>query len=367
MLDRLVKERELEFPITRSRIFMAHAAFSPLPARVAAAVCDLATALAERGQGSFLEDPIERGAREAAGRMLAVPASDIAFVLNTSTGVSLVASAVDWRPGDNVVVAAGDFPSASDPWRRHGIEVREADVWSGPFLDLVDDRTRAVCVSTVNFASGQAVRGLEDLRERGVLVVVDAIQTLGTQPFDASPYDVVVADGHKWLLAPKGCALMYVSPRAAEQLVPPVVGWRNMTTERPYGPGLDLVAGAGRFEAGSPNVLGIAGMGEALRMFGEVGLDAIEERLAELRSALVTILLKHGLADDAWAPATPLISLPLAQERAESLYRHLEAARISTSVRHDVTGQCYLRFSPHFYNTLDDLARLEEEIGAWSP
>jgi cysteine desulfurase / selenocysteine lyase len=371
MIDRLIADRATEFPITRTRTFLAHAAFCPLPARVAAAVADAATQLSLHGQASFVEDAIENGSRASAGRMLGCAPADVAYVANTSTGMSLVSSGFRLRPGDNIVLSAGDFPAVSNPWtyaaKQQGATVRTVDAWAGELLDAVDDDTRAVVVSTVHYATGRLLPDLRStariLRERGILVVIDAIQTLGTMPFDVEHLDVVVADGHKWLLAPKGAAIMYVSQSAAARIEPPILGWRNMTAERQYAPGLDFADGARRFEAGSLNILGMAGMDAAVSMFNEIGQAAVWARLRSLIADITDVLGEYGL--EIPPPETPLICVPMAVDDARSLIAVLESDQISVSLRHDADGSALVRIAPHFYNNDDDVARLAKAIATW--
>jgi selenocysteine lyase/cysteine desulfurase len=324
------------------------------------------------GQCGPVEDELERTARHRAARLLQCAPEQVAFVANTSTGISAVASAIPWRPGDNVVVAAGDFPAVTNAWTRlarYGSPtVRVVDAWDDPqaLLAQVDERTRAVALATVNFATGQPLPRLPELagqlRHRGVLVVVDAIQTLGTRPFAAAPYDVVVADGHKWLLAPKGCALMYVSPQACQVLEPLTVGWRNIVGPERYQPGTSLCEGARRFEAGSPNIVGLSGLAAALELLDRVGLDAVATRLTALRRLVARAL---DIAEPAHPDgAAPMVCLPVPGSDALRLHERLEH-RVSTSVRRDHRGRTYLRIAPHFYNTEDDIARLGAIYGKW--
>jgi selenocysteine lyase/cysteine desulfurase len=245
--------------------------------------------------------------------------------------------------------------------------VRTVDAWAGELLDAVDDNTRAVVVSTVHYATGRLLPDLREtarqLRERGILVVIDAIQTLGTAPFDVEHLDVVVADGHKWLLAPKGAAIMYVSKDAAARIEPPILGWRNMTSERQYSPGLDFATGARRFEAGSLNILGMAGMDAAVSMFNEIGQAAVWDRLRSLMSDITAVLGEYGL--EIPPPETPLICVPMPADDAQSLIAVLESEAISVSLRYDAHGGAVVRIAPHFYNNEDDVAHLAKAIAAW--
>jgi len=141
--------------------------------------------------------------------------ADIALVKNTSEGLSIVAYGIDWRPGDNVLGIAQEFPSNRMVWESlsdQGVAYRRLDLYasSRPEADLMalcDERTRLLALSSVQYARGLKL-DLERLgdfcRERDILFCVDAIQSLGVVPFDLQRIraDFVVADGHKWLLGP---------------------------------------------------------------------------------------------------------------------------------------------------------------------
>jgi selenocysteine lyase/cysteine desulfurase len=158
---------------------------------------------------------------------------------------------------------------------------------------------------------------------------------------------------------------LYVSPEAAARFNPPVVGWRNTITDLPLNAEVGLRAGAARFEAGSPNILGIAGLAAALRLLTDAGLPEVHDRLIVLGSAITCVLRRHQLVDPNWNPLSHLLSIPMAPEAARVLYTHLEDARISSSLRYDGKGRAYLRFAPHFYNDESDVERLDEALGNW--
>src|SRR6516164_2951996 len=177
-----------EFPVRRNLLYFNHAAVSPLPRRVADAMTAHVENARERGAADWRAwyAQIER-AREKAARLVHAATSEIAFVPNTSWGLNLVALGYPWAAGDNVVTTDLEFPSNAYPWRElggRGVECRVAKSRDGRIAAddvaaLVDARTRVVAVSWVAFHNG-FVFPLAELgafcRERGILLVVDAIQ-----------------------------------------------------------------------------------------------------------------------------------------------------------------------------------------------
>ncbi len=195
------EQRHEEFPITRSEVFLAHAAMSPLPRRVSSAIegyCRMGTTL---GQWEHLFGNLEAETRRYAALIMGCSEEEIAFVASTSMGLSLVAAGLPWQKGDNVVVADGDFPANIYPWlnlERRGVRVKFVPWRNGGVISLddikgqIDEHTRLVSLSSVNFVTGFKVDiGAigQYLREKGILFCVDAVQSLGTLPFDCRHVD----------------------------------------------------------------------------------------------------------------------------------------------------------------------------------
>src|SRR5215475_2263780 len=261
--------------------------------------------------------------------------------------------------------------------REFGVEVKIARehhcrLETEEILALIDDRTRVVALSFVEFASGfrndLAAIG-RHCRERDVLFVVDAIQGLGALALDveACAIDALSADAHKFLLGPEGVALFYVSRRAMERVKPTLVGWLSVKNpedylnyDQPYAPS------ARRFEAGALNTAGVAGLGAAIELFLQIGVENIESYLLGLGDYLCERLME-GLADHGYRVASSrrdgeksaIICLRHEKYSAQELYRLLDDHRIITTSR---LGR--LRISPHFYNTREEIDRLIEALPA---
>src|SRR3984893_17948156 len=176
-----------QFPITRRWAFFDHAAVAPLSAPAVRAITEWAQDMAENGDvnASRWEKRVEE-VRELASRMLGAAKEDIAFIKNTSEGIGIVAEGLPWKPGDNVITAAEEYPANIYPWmnlRDRGVELRRV-ASRGPRLEIdalrsaMNDRTRLVSLSMVEFPSGfhndlDAIGAL--CRERAIYLFVDAI------------------------------------------------------------------------------------------------------------------------------------------------------------------------------------------------
>ncbi len=366
--------RQREFPVAREKIFLAHAGVCPLPRRVAEAVARCATEGSTDDQEKFLARLL-LDTRELAAQLIGAHADEIAFVGPTSLALSYVASGLEFRRGDNVLIYFDDYPSNVYPWMAladRGVQVRfinarelgrlrPADV-----LGQVDEQTRLVALASCHFLAGWRIDvdaiG-EALHRRGILFCLDAIQTLGAFPTQVKHVDFLAADAHKWLLGPCAAGILYVRKALQEKLRPPIYGWHNVRCP-------DFVAqeeivfksDAKRYEAGSHNILGIVGLKAALELLMEVGVDEIGRELLRKRALLVPILQAKGYTVlQANAPVTnasgivtffkPELDMPALQQK-------LVEQNVVASLRADRAGQQYLRLSPHFYNTDAELERV---------
>ena len=358
-----------EFPITRACVYFDHAGVAPVSRRVGDAV---AAFIADARDFARLHYPAWEARAEAvramAARLVNAAAEEIAFVASTSDGLSAVATGLDWRPGDNVVAVDAEFPANVYPWwalRRLGVETRLAAPVDGrltvdAIAALIDDATRVVSVSAVDFATGQRrpLAAIAELcRRRDILFCVDAIQALGALRLDVERdgIDALAADGHKWLCAPEGCGMLYVSRRWLDRLVPQRIGWKSVVDSSRYLPyHFELKPDARKFECGSLNFLAIFALGAALDLVFDVGVDAIERRVLALTGRVRAALAEHGFAlvspNDVAERSG--ITTVRTSEAPEAAVRRLRAANVLASPR---AGG--VRLSPHFYCNDDDVER----------
>jgi selenocysteine lyase/cysteine desulfurase len=371
MFDLSPANLDREFPVRRNLVYFNHAAQAPLPRRVADAIEAQIENAELRGAtdwNRWIAD-VDK-AREKAAALLGAGRAEIAFSPSTSWGVNLVAQAYDWKVGDNVVGDDMEFPSNLYPWRllaKRGVEHRLARNRNGritidDIAAMVDSRTRIIAVSFVAFHTGY-VYPLEEIgsfcRERGILLVVDAIQGLGALPLDVSDFgiDVLVADPHKWLLGPEACAIFFVSENARDRLPSPFGGWWNLKKQGEYlDYSGDLQLSARRYEPGSLPIASILGLSAALDLLGEVGVEVIRDRILANNA-----LLKEGLVSRGWKIVSPeplssgiLAAVPPSNDPRQ-VARKLEEKNIIVAAREGA-----VRFSPHFYNDEQEVARVLE-------
>jgi cysteine desulfurase / selenocysteine lyase len=329
----------------------------------------------EHGDRKFEQwEQIVVAARESAARLVNAQSHQIAFVRNTSEALSFIANGVHWRAGDNIVSAAMEFPANVYPWARLrdiGVELRlhpGHDGWvdTEELLSLVDERTRIVAVSWVQFATGQRLnirRIGQFCRDRNILHVVDAVQGLGALQLNVEEdyVDAFAAGGQKFLLGPKGVALLYVSDQALQQISPTVVGWtavKNYTDYQIHD--LDFRDGALRYEGGTLNQVGICGLGQALDLFLAAGPEKIEEHLVLLSQYIKQKLKQRGyvvISSDKPEEHSAIITFESNSHSAEEICSHLASMNIIVSSR---VGK--IRVAPHFYNSKGDIDQMIEAL-----
>jgi selenocysteine lyase/cysteine desulfurase len=365
--------RQHEFPVTRDKIFLAHAGVCPLPHRVAEAVSECVQGATLGDQEAFVLHRLD-DARKLGARLLNCQPEEIALVGPTSLALSFVAAGLSFRKGDNVLIYHDDYPSNVYPWMalaERGVEVRLLNtrglgiIRPVDVMGQVDENTRLVALASCHFISGyridvQAIGKF--LRERGILFCLDAIQTLGAFPTTVEHVDFLAADAHKWLLGPCGAGLLYVRRELQEKLNPPVYGWHNVRCPNFVAQEQIIFRnGATKYEAGTHNLLGLVGLIAALELVLEIGVESIAAELLRKRARLVPALQAKGFtvlnADAKIENAGSIISFHKSGQDLAALHKKLTDAGIVVSLRGDRKGQNYIRLSPHFYNTDAELQR----------
>lgn len=368
-MDVLMDEetRRLEFPVTANWIFLDHARVSPLPKRVREALTAFAEDASDNGTANYEEwmRHAER-VRKSFARLINADPGEVAFVKNTSEGISIVAAGLDWRAGDNVVVPDIEFPANVYPWlnlKRLGVETRFVKAVAGrvPFDDLVaqvDGRTRLVSVSSVEFHSGfrnDLTRIGAFCKEKGVLFFVDAIQSLGALPLDVKRdhIDFLAADGHKWMLSVEGLGGFYISKEALDKVRPVLVGWDTVANADDFLTyDFTLRPDARRFEEGSFNIISIYGFGAAIDLLQEVGIEKIQARVLQLGDRIMQELRRRNFK--ILNSTTPEERSGIISFSGDFDAEALEATMLENRVKITQRGG-RVRLSPHFYNTENEV------------
>ncbi len=358
------------FPVTKKWIYLNHAAVAPLSTRVVAAM------------DAFLHDQLENGAhnwkawfatyaraRALLASLLNANAEEIAFVKNTSEGVSLIANGLGLGRGDEVVLAKPEFPSNLYPWmalerrgvRIHWIHEKDGRVPFDAIRRAIAKRPKVLALSFVEFLSGyrnDLVRLGELCADHSVFFFVDAIQGLGAFPLDvrAAHISALAGDGKKWLMGPEGAAFLYVSQDVLDRIEVTEHGWTSVRDPGDHRVrNIEYPAGARRLEPGGLNTVGLHGLVAALELAQEIGVTEISERLLALTGRLCDGLRSKGyqlLSPRGENEGSGIVSFRHASIPSDQILAQLAAESIIGAIR---LG--YVRLSPHYYILEDEIDR----------
>ncbi len=353
-----------QFPVTQNLIYLNHASIAPLCKPAADAIKHLADDACLYGSlhyPSWLE--AYSGVRKAAAQLIGASPDEIALVKNTSEGIAMVAQGLQWKPGDRVVAFREEFPANYYPWQRlsaRGVDIQWLSIYDP--LDKIAEAlpgARLLSISHVNYLSGYRV-DLAQLgklcNQHGCFFFVDAIQGMGALPIDVeeAQIDALAADGHKWMLGPEGHGILYVRRSRLDEIEPVEFGWCNPANYNDYASrDMTLRPDAGRYECGTLNTSGCFGHRAAMEFLLSVGM-------AEITSA---VLARAGEVDRGVRAKGYQVLLERTARNSSGIvsFKHpvLECRKIARDLQQKkivvATRQGWLRASPHFYTSPEDI------------
>ncbi|MCR2808667.1 MULTISPECIES: aminotransferase class V-fold PLP-dependent enzyme [unclassified Microbacterium] len=354
-LDEWEVRAKADFPYRAGRVYLNSAgAGLPWPGAPAAAA-EYYTHLAAWG-ASAQPEWVRRAelARVRVGRLLRVPSEDVTFLRNTSDVMNLAANSVAWRPGDEVVVAADDFPSVVLPWTTaeaaggtlHRVEIDDERLREDRLLERIGARTRVLAVTHVHAVTGSRL-DLERLgracREVGALLVVDGIEALGAIDVDLTWVDVYGAAVFKWMLSGFGLSIGVFADRARDQLTPAYRGYRNAPPSR-------------SFEYSDPNYPGLYVLDSTLQYLDSLGWESVHGKVADLTAMVDATVSAQGFTPVTDAAARAGI-ISFGVDDAEGLVTQLQDRGIDV-----VHKRGLVRVSPHFYTSREDVRLFGEAL-----
>lgn len=378
-----LRAKEFAWTASDAAIFLNNASTGPYPQRTLEAVDAFNRLRAVPHRiGQELQFATLARSRELVASLIGASPGEIALAVNTSFGITLAAMALPLDRGDVVLGVQQEFPANVYPWmdlaNRRGVEYRLLPLHDGvPSQEeliacLDDDRVRAVAISWVEFASGYrfdlAAVG-KACRERGIFFVVDGIQGLGPLTLDVRecPVDIFACGAQKWLLSPWGSGFVYVRRELIQRLPPPVVSWMSVRDSDDFTRLVDYDLtwrdDARRFELITLPYQDFAGMNASLELMAEIGPRAIEAYVA----GLADVVVEWASDRKDVALVTPSDSshragiVAVRPRDPQGASQRLTAAKVIHSLREGA-----IRFSPHFYNTREEVSRALEVLAGRS-
>ena len=327
---------------------------------------------------------IERARGRFAQIVNAEPA-EITYTKNISEGLNMVATGIPWKAGDNVVLCPElEHPNNVYPWlnlQRFGVEVRmlkprDNHIPVDEMIAKMDARTRCATVSTVTFAPGfrTDINALgKACRERGVLFLVDAAQSVGKLHTDVqqSNIDALSVSTQKGLLGLYGMGFLYLRREWADKMHPVYLARFGVDLGEAHEAAMGdytfrFAEGARRFDLGNYNFAATAAVDASMKQLLDIGTQQIEQHVTGLSHALVQGYLDMGVPVAGGKPGAHLAGIVTIgnmsanhygtdDDRFNQLYKYLGDHQVKLSIRRGM-----LRFSLHAYNNLDDVNRVLE-------
>jgi cysteine desulfurase / selenocysteine lyase len=296
-----------QFPQAEEIVYLNTGTIGLCPLPVVDALLEQVRAFEIAGQLGW--GPAEAAMNDARARLAAFLGADreeLVLTRNASDGTNLVATGIDWRPGDEVLLSAEEHPSMELPWhymqQQGRIRLHRFPVFVGPDRTFaaveaaLTPRTRLVATSHVFSHSGNRapIAALAALcHGRGILLHVDGAQAAGQFPLDlgALGADFYAGNCHKWLLGPKGTGFLYLRPDSVPSLQPTHVGAGSVARFTPAD-GLTLHCNAHRFEYATRDFGKYAALGPLLDWW-----EATDPQHAQRHMRALTDALRHRLQE----------------------------------------------------------------------
>lgn len=362
-----------EFPILQRTNYLNSCSLGALSQRALARVATFHEDWHTHGASAWYEIWMGRMAelRGRVARMIGAHEREVALAASTSAALSVLGSAFDYGRRNRVVLAELDFPTVAYQWMvRGGVEVVRVPSDDGVSIDpermaaAIDERTAIVSISHVFFTTGaiqQMAPIAEAARRAGAFFVIDAYQSAGQVPIDVAALgaDALITGPLKWLLGGPGLAYVYVRDEWIRTLEPTITGWFAARDQFAFDiHHFEFKDDARRFELGTPALPTVHSALGAQDIIDEIGVPAIRERNAELTGQLIDRLRAAGLGIRGAADPrqrSALVMIPH-DEPVAAVQRLADAGIIVDS------RPGYVRVSPHFYNTLDEIDEFVEVL-----
>ena len=364
-----------EFPVTEKWAYLNHAAIGPFSRRTTAAVDSVV-------HGFTSPEDMDNAGRESAiglardnvAAIVGGESDHVAFVASLADAISLATAGISWKAGDNILLPREEFPSNVYPvlnLERHGVEVRFIDKDEHGFTSIerieaaIDDRTRALVISHVEFMTGfkNDLRAIGRLcQSRGVLSIVDGTQSIGPLAINVRDdgIDFIAAHTYKWLMAAFGLGVMHFSERAIEQIHPTYTGRLSVNAgfqDLDYA--LDWSPGAERYQTGGLNWISLTAFNASAELIRSFGPGEIEQHTLRLTDRLLEEVAAMGYqVTSNLDPAhrSQICSFTTGDAaRDGALVELMQRRQVAVSLR----GRG-IRVSPYFYNNDADIDRLLE-------
>lgn len=363
------------FPhIETGRIFLDHAATSPLSTRVIDRLNDYFHQRSVTHIENFWEyQPILDMAKNRLAKLINADEDRISWKDNVTNGLNMLAQSLDWKAGDRIILNDIEFPANVYPFINlisKGVIIDFAKSLNSKvdleqIEPLVTERTKLISISQVQFLTGYRANLQligEFCKTKNIIFCVDAIQGVGAVTIDVkdSNIDYLVGGTQKWLMGLKGLGYIYITEELQNKINQSYVGWisvKNAWSLLDYN--LDLLDNANRYQTGTLCSSAIAALEASLSLMEEIGKEKIENVIIDNSLYLHDLLKKNNYALLLEQVNSKNIAgiISFRANNPKYIFEELLKENINIALRENI-----LRISPHFYNTKLELEFVVKRI-----
>jgi cysteine desulfurase/selenocysteine lyase len=387
------KENDIEsirkdFPVTKKKIYMNCGSFAPMPLSTIKSITDFLVRCSEEGPDSTSVQEyitsLMKELRVNLSRLINCEPEEIIFTQSTTEGINYVASGIEWKKSDTIIVRGGLHEHYANyfPWlnisKKFGVKLEEIKINDKGFFDLdkidkiaKNKNSRLITLSHVLYNNG-AIMPVEEVgkiaKRHQMLYSIDAAQSVGTIKVDVRRIgcDFLAFPGFKWICGPSGIGIFYCKKESAHWLIPKYIGGESaIITEKK-----DLVYtdSPQKFQTGFRNYPGVAGLASSIKYIQRLGVNTIRKMNMKIANKLVQDLRRipgisiFGPEDE--KVRSSIVSFTIDSVNPKTIVSSLEEKGIIVAERDIVGGgkKKAVRASPHFFNDLSEVSTFVQNI-----
>ncbi len=370
-----IEEARNYFPyIKTGLVYFNHAAVGPISTLVKSKLDEYLLQRSETVVENYFETiPQVKSAKEKIARLVNSDVNSIGWTDNVSNAMNIIAQGLDWKYGDQIILNDIEFPANVYPFlnlKNIGVEIffAKSENWKVDLPEiekLVTSKTRLISISMVQFLSGYRadIKAIGDFcQSKNIIFCVDGIQAAGNVNINLRYYSVDFFAGgtQKWLMGLQGLSYFYISKNLFDKIIPKNIGWTSVKNAWHFlDYKLDLLDNADRFQNGTNSRIAMIAIDESLNLFEQIGYTQIENKILENSTYFIQKLTDNGLnpilKNIEMKNIAGIVSLKI--DNTENIMRNLKERKIACSLREGL-----IRFSPHFYNTKDEINYVVDEL-----
>ena len=370
-----IEEARNYFPyIKTGLVYFNHAAVGPISTLVKSKLDEYLLQRSETVVENYFETiPQVKSAKEKIARLVNSDVNSIGWTDNVSNAMNIIAQGLDWKYGDQIILNDIEFPANVYPFlnlKNIGVEIffAKSENWKVDLPEiekLVTSKTRLISISMVQFLSGYRadIKAIGDFcKSKNIIFCVDGIQAAGNVNINLRNYSVDFFAGgtQKWLMGLQGLSYFYISKNLFDKIIPKNIGWTSVKNAWHFlDYKLDLLDNADRFQNGTNSRIAMIAIDESLNLFEQIGYTQIENKILENSTYFIQKLTDNGLnpilKNIEMKNIAGIVSLKI--DNTENIMRNLKERKIACSLREGL-----IRFSPHFYNTKDEINYVVDEL-----